>query len=330
MAKDLLDAAGGALLGTFVGDAMGMPVEGWSRQQIVSEHGILRGFVEGRLPAGTYTDDTEMALAMAVSLVECGGFDPEDMARRFAEHFTLWRGYTPRICGVVSKLRSGAAWNSVAGPSWGNGGAMRIAPLGVAMCGSADLIQAAEESCKITHTHPNGVAGAVVQALGVSEAVRRGLLSLGLDRVELAELWVSAASEYGEGMVRALRRLADLRAGPDPEDKAQTLSTVFPCDVSAAGAVPAALAAFLWSEDFEDAVVTAVNAGGDSDTVGAMAGALAGAYYGASQIPEDLLAGLSEDGMAPSEVKELGRRLGELARTGSAGSFELSGDEEEE
>lgn len=330
MATDLVDAATGALLGTLVGDAMGMPVEGWPRSRIVSEHGTLRGFVEGRLPAGTYTDDTEMALALAESLVDCGGFDPEDVSEKFVSHFTLWRGYTPRLCGVISKLRSGAPWKSVAGPSWGNGGAMRIAPLGVALCGSDKLIRAAEESCRITHTHPNGVAGAVVQAVAVSEAVRRGLLCLELDRVEVAGMLADAAAEYGEGMVRALQRIVDLRAGQNPNEKAQTLSTVFPCDLSAVGSVPAALAAFLWAADFEDAVVTAVNAGGDADTVGAMAGALAGAYFGAAQIPEDLLAGVSEEGMTLSEVTELGRRLGELARSGSAGAFELTSDDDEE
>jgi poly(ADP-ribose) glycohydrolase ARH3 len=329
MAENLIDAAKGALLGTFVGDALGMPVEGLPRQRIVEEYGILRGFVEGRLPAGTYTDDTEMAIGLAESLVDCGGFEPADVASKFAANFTLWRGYGSRTCGVMSKLKAGASWERTGTDSWGNGAAMRIAPLGVVFCGSPDLEAHAETCARITHTHANAVAGAVVQAVAVGEAVRRGLLFIERDKQDFQDILVEAASGYGEAMVRPLERLANLRLGEDPESKAATLRSRFPCDVSAVGSVPAAVASFLAADDFEEAVVVAVNAGGDTDTVGAMAGALAGAYFGASSIPADLLAGLAEEDKGRAYVESLGERLGKVARTHEAGQFELDDEGDE-
>lgn len=329
MAQDLEDAARGVLLGTFIGDAMGMPVEGWTRQRIVDELGMLRGFVEGRLPAGTYTDDTEMAVGMAESLVECGRFDPAHVASRLAENFTLWRGYTSKMYGMVSKLRQ-ASWDRAGQPLWDSGAAVRVGPLGLFYCGSEEIVSCAEQSCRITHTHPNALAGTVVMAVAVAEAVRRGLLCLGLERKELVDLWISNAAEHGEGLTRSLRRVLDLKEERDLSDRAGQLAKAFSCDETAVGGVPAALAAFLWSSCFEDAVVVAVNAGGDADTIGAMAGALAGAYYGASGIPEDLLQCLSDEDKGRTHLSQLGRSLGRMARSGSAGSFELLPDGEDE
>jgi ADP-ribosylglycohydrolase len=330
MAKNLIDGAQGVLLGTFTGDALGMPLEGLSREQIVSKYGFVRGFLEGRLPAGSYTDDTEMALGLAESLVDRGGFDPADVATKFAQNFTLWRGYGSRTCGVISKIKAGNNWSTVGTDSWGNGGAMRIAPLGLFYCGSPLLKDAAEKSCRISHHHPNAIAGAAVMAFAVAEAVRCGLLFIDIDIRSFQEMLIPVASEYGEAMVRPLERLSDLRLDGDSESKAAVLSAAYPCDVSAVGSVPAALAAFLSAESFEDAVVTAVNAGGDADTLGAMAGALAGGYYGAAGIPEALLSGLDEGERGLSYVKELGAQLGEVAREGTAGGFELGEDEYDE
>lgn len=330
MATDLIDSAQGLLVGTFIGDALGMPIEGYTREKIVSEFGFVRGYLEGRLPPGTYTDDTEMTLGLAESLVERGGFDPQDAATKFAENFTLWRGYGSRTCGVISKIRAGQPWDEVGTDSWGNGAAMRIAPLGLHYCGHSGLREVAAKSCRITHQHPNALAGSVVQAVSVAESVRRGLLFIDVDVESYQEILIPVAGEFGEALVRPLERLKDLSLGHTSEEKATTLSSAFACDVSAVGSVPAALAAFLSAEDFEDAVVTAVNAGGDTDTLGAMTGALAGAYYGLSGIPEDLISGLYDGERGISYVKKLGERLGLSAREGTAGDFELDEDDEDE
>ncbi len=330
MAKNLIDAAQGVLLGTFAGDALGMPLEGLSRERIVSEYGFVRGYLEGRLPAGTYTDDTEMTIGLAESLVEREEFDPENAAASFVRNFTLWRGYGRRTCGVISKLRVGNAWHATGVDSWGNGGAMRVSPIGLFYCGDARLKEFAEMSCRITHNHPNALSGAVVMAVAVAEVVRRGLLFIDVDIPTFQDILIPVASAFGEALVGPLERLGDVRMGKDPEAGAAALSTAFPCDVTAVGSVPAALAAFLSADNFEDAVVTAVNAGGDTDTLGAMTGALAGGYFGASGIPDDLLMGLVDDERGYSYVRELGRKLGMVARKSVAGSFELGDDEDDE
>jgi poly(ADP-ribose) glycohydrolase ARH3 len=202
--------------------------------------------------------------------------------------------------------------------------------LGFFYCGDPELKVVAEQSCRITHTHPNGVAGGVVQAVAVAAATRCGLLGLGKEKAEFCRLLVDTAAEYGEGLVRPLERLAELKLGDDVETKAATLATLYACDVSAVGSVPAAAAAFLCAEDFEDAVVTAVNAGGDTDTIGAMSGALAGAFFGAQAIGEDLLVGLDESEKGRAQVEELARRLAEKARGRAVGHFELDEALEEE
>lgn len=329
MAKNIIDAAEGVLLGTFAGDALGMPLEGFSREKIVSQYGFVRGYLEGRLPAGSYTDDTEMTLGLAESLVDRGEFDPEDAAARFVENFTLWRGYGSRTCGVISKLRTGNPWHAVGVDSWGNGGAMRVSPIGLFYCGDPKLKEVAEMSCRITHNHPNALSGAVVMAVAVAEAVRRGLLFIDVDIPSFQDVLVPVASAFGEALVGPLERLGDVRMGKDPEAGAAALSAAFPCDVTAVGSVPAALAAFLNADNFEDAVVTAVNAGGDTDTLGAMAGALAGGYFGASGIPDDLLMGLVDDERGYTYIRDLGHRLGTAAKKGTAGSFELGDDEDD-
>jgi poly(ADP-ribose) glycohydrolase ARH3 len=115
----------GSALGTFVGDAMGREVEGWSWEQIRARHGILRGIGEG-----FYTDDTEMMIGLMESLREDPGFDPSITAQCFLANFHPYRGYGARIYGIMDQLSQGASWDEVGTDSWGNGGAMRIAPIG--------------------------------------------------------------------------------------------------------------------------------------------------------------------------------------------------------
>jgi len=327
MARNLVDAAQGLLLGTMVGDAMGMPVKGWPWRRIASTYGMLRGFVPGRLPAGTFTDETEMTLAVCDGLVAGGGFSADVVAHALAGRFTLWRGYDTRTCNFISKVRSGQAWNQ-GGESWTNGPAVRCSPVGLLYCGAEDLKEMAEACCRITDDHPNALAGAVVHAVAMAEVVRQGLLDMTIDRDEFVRLLVRTSTEYGEALSRRLERVADVSLSGDLETRARTMAQVFPLDSSAVGSVPAALAAFLSAEGFEEAVAIAVNAGGDTDSIGALTGALAGAYYGASAIAEDLLDGLNPDDEGKELADMLGRALAELARKGPAGSLDIGGDED--
>ena len=121
----MTDKFKGSALGTFVGDAMGREVEGWSWDMIRVRHGLLQG-----VGKGMYTDDTEMMIGIMESLKEDPRFDPALTARKFLENFDPLRGYGARIYGVMARLRRGVSWDQVGTDSWGNGGAMRIAPIG--------------------------------------------------------------------------------------------------------------------------------------------------------------------------------------------------------
>ena len=128
-----IDCARGALLGTFVGDALGMPYEGAAGEE-VPEHLEM---VDARLGRGSYTDDTEMAIALAESLLDRGTVDAQALGRAFAAAFDPGRGYGSGTTEVLRLVRSGvhphdAARSAFAGEgSLGNGAAMRVAPVAV-------------------------------------------------------------------------------------------------------------------------------------------------------------------------------------------------------
>jgi len=119
----LIDRFQGSALGTFVGDAMGREVEGWSWGQIRVRYGVLN-----RVGEGIYTDDTEMMIGIMEALLEDPGFDPAIIAERFLANFHPFRGYGARIYGIMDQLRQGASWDQVGTDSWGNGGASASPP----------------------------------------------------------------------------------------------------------------------------------------------------------------------------------------------------------
>ena len=146
----------GSLLGTAIGDAMGASREGRS---MVSKHeigGMAR--ISHRLH---YTDDTHMTIGVAESLIECHGVDGAHMAGRFIENYLKepWRGYGPGPPRVFRLIESGVPWDQAAshiyhGGSFGNGAAMRVAPIGLFLWNNhAGLREAAYLSSIITHSH---------------------------------------------------------------------------------------------------------------------------------------------------------------------------------
>ena len=281
----LADRFAGCCLGLAVGDALGAPVEGWPRQRIAERHGWLEEMVPGRLPSGSYTDDGQMALGLLESLVWERGFNPAACAARWAALYDPARGYGGRIHGIMAALAQGKSWHTVGTDSWGNGAAMRIGPLGGWYFRDPErLIRAALESASITHRHARALAGAVVQALAVGRALSLGLEGKSLEPGGFLPPLIRAAKEIDPETARRLKPLLD----PPPwgrEALRARLTSLFACDVRAIEAVGPALGAVLGTGSFQEAVVLAVNLGGDTDTLGAMAGAVAGAYYGLAAIP---------------------------------------------
>lgn len=282
----LQDKFRGLMIGAAVGDCIGRPVEGHREVPDSYIDDVVK-----RGPFLAYTDDTAMSMALAESLLECDGFSGVDMAMKFAREFEAepFRGYGAGVSKLLDRVLRGAPWDQASqrqfggDGSYGNGGAMRVSPVALWAYPDRDkTIDLAQETAKVTHTHPLGVEGAVIQAVAAHHALMAedpavfdpsGLLS---DLDDIVE-----NDEY--------RRKLDVMTGcvqTRNDDRARLHLGNW---VAAQNSVVTALYCFLASDTFEDALRRAIRMGGDTDTIGAMAGALAGARWGYSQIPETWL-----------------------------------------
>jgi len=298
----------GALLGTGVGDALGASLEG--RRRVGEEE--IRSLAE-RKEVLTYTDDTHMMLGVAESLIANKGFIGEHMAQTFIRNFTQepWRGYGPGPPRVFKLIKSGEAWDKASerfypGGSYGNGSAMRIAPIGVFYYDEPKkLKEVAYQSSQITHAHVLGKEGAALQAYAV--ALATGFVPPTFDR----EDFLQRLNDFIEHEVykRKLQKIAELLA----RDKVDRLEVVRELGngIEAFNSVPTAIYSFLsHPQSFEEAVLYAVSLGGDTDTIGAMTGAISGAYLGINSIPESWKAKLENR----QYLEELAEKLWEIKK----------------
>lgn len=276
-------AARGSLLGVACGDALGAPFEGATT---VAARDV-RAWATSSRPL-RWTDDTAMTLVLARHLVATGGVvDEEALAWAFAEEWRAdpHRGYGSLPPAIFRAALTGGDWADVARSafggrgSWGNGGAMRVAPAAFAPTDLAGRVDLARRQAAVTHTHPLGQDGAALQCAAVAQAAATAGRSLDLDAF-LAAVASHVRTTELAGALGTVGEVVRQRAAP--EDVAAALGH----DVSAPGSVPAALACFLrWPDDVEAAVSFAVQVGGDADTIAAMAGALVGARVGDSGVP---------------------------------------------
>jgi poly(ADP-ribose) glycohydrolase ARH3 len=282
IAPNLKEKYLGCLIGSAVGDAIG------ELAFAHPEENRLRAAV-GRAEVLRYTDDTAMALGLAQSLAERGVLDQEHLGGAFHRNFLKepWRGYAggpPTIFATVE--RTGISYVEAAGRlfggegSLGNGAAMRVAPLGLFYHNSPALYEAAAASAAVTHAHPVGRDGAALQALAVAQAVKLNPTEPFPGQAFLKAL--QAGTRTAE-MQEKLRRVEDLLAQEAPvADAARTLGR----SVAVHESLPFALFAFLrHPQSYVDCLMCAILNGGDRDTLGAMAGAVAGAYLGLAAIP---------------------------------------------
>ncbi len=295
-----------ALLGTALGDALGAPFEGRRRVPAREIDNLVRASSPLR-----WTDDTHMAIALAESLVACDGtVDPQHLGDTFAAAYRdqPWRGYAggpPRVFALAAQGHTyqDAARTLYEGGSYGNGGAMRTAP--AAIVAYPDLQRAAQlatAQASITHAHPLGIDGAVlltcaiVTVAGADPADQRP----DLDLHPIADHLTTPAMQD--------RLAAIIQAGDDP-DELMGLARHFGSRVAAVQSVPTALAVFLAHRNDPLATITAaITLGRDTDTVAAMAGALAGAHHGATRLPEHLLERLEDR----DRIETLARQLAAL------------------
>ncbi|MCG8604845.1 ADP-ribosylglycohydrolase family protein [bacterium] len=315
MAGDPRENFSGALLGTFVGDALGMPVEGCSPAAIAQDFGPVREMLDARLGLGSYTDDTQMTIAVAESLVRCQGFDGADMAQAFLDNFDPRRGYGAGTTQVLKLLEQGADWRTVGqqvfdGGSYGNGAAMRMAPIGLLYSDDATSLKDVAYRCsQITHAHLLGKESAALQALAVSLALNSRPVATLNPTAFLDEIKAAVVAEASELIINLEKVQTFLMAKPSIDSVVKFLGN----DVRAYVSVPAAIYAFLANfASFEEAVVFAVSLGGDTDTIGAMTGAIAGAFHGVASIPERWTANLENGPKGKDYIVELAGNLYDL------------------
>ena len=281
---------------------MGMPFEGSPPPAIPASVEMQ----EARLGRGTYTDDTQMMIALAECLAERGAVVDEDLGPRFLRHYEPGRGYGAGTLEVFSLWRRGVPVGEAAGRlfdgegSLGNGAAMRIAPVAVRFAGDPErLMREARRSARLTHAHPLGIDAAVVQATAIAAAAR------GED--PLAHALAAADSNVMRVALGRARRLLD--DAPVPARAAAQLGN----SSSGPESVPVAIYAVCANDGFEGAVRFAIRCGGDTDTIGAMAGAIAGAREGASSIPPRWLDALEDGPRGRRYVVELAAALASAA-----------------
>ena len=278
--------ATGSLLGLALGDALGAPHEG----------GPLGGAIWwtlGRLKPDVlrYTDDTQMALVLAEHLAEYGGVEPDSLASCWAAAYDAKRGYGGGAAKLLKRIRAGERWPDLTesifpGGSFGNGGAMRVAPIGLAFGDAEQRRSAAADQARITHAHPEGLEGAVILAEAVACA------AAGMDDVALTVRTLLAVAELAIYRRKLGIVQHELERQPGPRETV----TLFGHGVRAADSVVTAIYAWLRHRDqsFEALLQFVIALGGDTDTIGAMAGALWGAAHGETALPPEPLAKLED------------------------------------
>ncbi|MCW3053003.1 MAG: ADP-ribosylation/Crystallin [Chthonomonadales bacterium] len=277
----------GCLLGCAVGDALGQPIEAFPPERLRRDFGEIRDFMPGDtrfalpLGAGQWTDDTQLTLDLARSIVRCGKVDPEDIAREFlADHETAgirFSGFTIKYS--LMRLKRGLPWDQSAiedEEAQGNGSAMRVAPVGLFDCRHPDrLPEDARLAGIITHRHPETIAG----SLAVASLVARAAGTLNLATAIDDTIALIGPCRVADNLRLAQRLLATDISTADALVEIGTTGWVV-------HTVAAAAYCFLKTPtDFERSIIDAVMGGYDADTTAAITGAISGAYNGEASIP---------------------------------------------
>ena len=298
----------GALSGLALGDALGMPTQAMSPEQIRAVYGRITGLVDGDasqpyapgMPAGSVTDDTEQTLLVASLLVRGRGSSSGRVALdagEFAHALLAWedsmieRGSLdllgPSTKAALERVRAGEDPLTVGGTGTTNGAAMRVTPIGIAMS-TADpeaFADAIWSSCQVTHATRQGFQSAALVAAAVSMGIDtarstapdlRGLLWKAVTYVD--SLPERGAWTPDPDVVAATRRAMQLVANP-ASSSLECLVEQVGTSVASAQAIPMAFA-LLARDPSPQALLDAANIGGDTDTIGAIAGAILGAALG--------------------------------------------------
>ena len=275
-----------SLEGLSVGDAFG--------EQFFVDPYQVDDLIEARtLPAPPwhYTDDTEMALSLVAVLRQTGQVDQDRLALRFARHYDMRRGYGPAMHGILPRMAVPGAWSSLAGGlfggqgSFGNGAAMRVAPVGAYFADDLDTVAAqAYDSAVVTHAHHEAAAGAVAVAVAAALAWRLRDVRPLPNRQEFLDLILPYVPD---GVVREkIRHARDLSPSAAVILAMSALGNG--SQISAQDTVPFVLwCAGQHLDSYEEALWLTVSGLGDRDTTCAMVGGIVALSAGAESIPPE-------------------------------------------
>ena len=291
----------GALAGLALGDALGMPTQAMSPQQIQTVYGHVTGLVDGDksqpyapgMAAGSVTDDTEQALLIASLLLKGHGSGLNLDASEFSHALLAWedsmieRGSLdllgPSTKAALERVRAGENPLRVGGEGTTNGAAMRVTPIGIAASTSDRQLfaDAVWSSCQVTHATRQGFQSAALVAAAVSLGIDAGAADV-TDLLWKAVAFVRSLPERGAwspepDVVAATHRALKLAA--QPASSLEWLAGQIGTAVASAQAIPMAFA-LLARDPSPRALLQAANLGGDTDTIGAIAGAILGASLG--------------------------------------------------
>ena len=282
-------------MGAAIGDAIGKQNEGLKREKIM-KMGYIQGYgkaPEGspieKLRPGDYTDDTEQMLVLSDSLIACNGFDVNDFAQKIAKWGKAAMNdpvkkslVGPSSALAIERLNSGLSWKESGSDIPSCGSSMRVAPIGLFYDNPDDVESNASLSSIPTHNSKSAIAGAVAVAIAVRCA---------LDEMDCAEIITQTCARISRYDARLAGKieLSFKRRNNDPDNVFAELGTSY----LVYDTVPCAF--YCFSRHFnepEKAIIEAVNAGGDTDSIGCITGALCGAIHGISYFPEEWVAGL--------------------------------------
>jgi poly(ADP-ribose) glycohydrolase ARH3 len=293
----------GCLLGLAVGDALGGPYEGLTSTDIFFQFGTIDAIIHN--PSGDtlyFTDDTEMMIGVAETLIDCGSIDEARLCRAFVENYHVERAYGQGARKVLDAMAQGKNWRKIAetlfpGGSFGNGAAMRVAPIGLLFRDQPETLwEQARLSALPTHTHPLGIEGAQLLAAAIAHVSKATTFSR---REFYREMQAFATTEE-------FRWHLDIAAQLKPGDSVAGLGST----LLAHRSVVTAMACFAASPgDFDLAVGRAIGLGDDTDTLAAMTGALVGTFAGIAAIPAARVAELEEQGKGGKHIAALAERL---------------------
>ena len=304
----------GAIYGMALGDAMGMPSELWGREKVRKYFGKIEGLLDGpkensvacNYKKGQFTDDTGQALVIIDSLNDTN-FKPnsKDIATKLLKWAEKENAFENNILGPTSKIalanfRDGINSKAVTDKALSNGSAMRIAPIGCLFNSNdkeklANFVYSVSE---VTHTSDITIAGAAMVAVAVSSAIENNDFDIVIkDVFEMEPIARKLGAEtYSPSLTERIKIGIHLaNEYKNNEDLfLEKLYDIVGAGVNISESVPSAISIAYYAQDPNKCALLCANLAGDTDTIGAMATAICGAFKGIDYIKEEYIESLNK------------------------------------